>query len=53
MSDASFQRSRSLDIARPSSPARPLPIGYGLVLGAGASIGLWAAAIWAGIRLVG
>ena len=53
MSDAFFQRSRSFDIARPSSPARPLPIGYGLALGAAVSMGLWAAVIWAGVRLVG
>lgn len=53
MSDAFFQRSRSFDIVRPSPAARPLPMGYGLALGATASIGLWAAVIWAGIRLAG
>lgn len=53
MSDALFQRSRGFEIARPSTPRRPLPTGYGLAISATASIGLWAAVIWAGILLAG
>lgn len=53
MSDAYFQPGRSLRIAGPSKPARGLPTGYGLVAGAVASAGLWAALVWAGAQILG
>lgn len=33
-------------------PARPLPVGIGLVIGAGASLALWAGILWAGVALL-
>lgn len=53
MSDASFQRSRAFPIASARAPSRPLPVGYGLAIGALVSIGLWAALIWLAARLLG
>lgn len=53
MSDASFQRSRAFPITRARKPARPLPAGYGLLIGAMASLGLWAALVWAVTSLIG
>lgn len=51
MSDATFQR--SLDVSAPPAAKRPLPIGYGLLLGALFSLGLWGGLIWLGLRLFG
>jgi hypothetical protein len=48
MSDAIFQR--SVDVStQPAS--RPLPIGYGLVLAAMLSLGLWAALVLLALKL--
>jgi len=35
------------------SKARPLSRGVGLAVGALASLGLWAALVWAALRLIG
>jgi len=43
MSDATVQRSRK--VAEAAKP-RPIPIGYGLVLGATVSLGLWGGIFW-------
>jgi len=48
MSDLASPRIRTF--AAPARPARPLPMGYGLLAGAMASIGLWAALAAAIIR---
>lgn len=53
MSDASFQRSRAFPIASARAPARPLPVGFGLAIGALVSLALWAGLIWLAIRLLG
>jgi len=49
MSDLVSGRIRTF--AAPSRPARPLPLGYGLLLGAAVSLGLWAGIVIAIIRL--
>lgn len=46
MSEAFFQRSVSLGRSARADPARPWPRGYGLLVGAMASLGLWGAVIW-------
>ena len=52
MSDALVQRPRAT--ARPVAAApRSIPIGYGLVLGATASLGLWAGIGWLVAQLFG
>lgn len=33
-------------------PARPIPVGMGLLIGAGASLGLWGALIWGAVALL-
>jgi hypothetical protein len=47
MSEASYQRSGSLagPVVRPRS-ARPIPLGFGLLIGAAVSLGLWFAVGW-------
>ena len=52
MSDALVQRPRT---AAPPAAAAPrsIPIGYGLVLGAAVSGGLWAGVVWLVSRLLG
>ena len=47
MSDAIFQRSLT---ARPVAP-RPLPIGYGLLIAAALSLGLWTGLAWLALNL--
>jgi hypothetical protein len=49
MSDATFQR--SLEVSSNPAASRPLPVGYGLALGAVLSLGLWAGLIWFGLKL--
>ena len=46
MSEASFQRGARLASPIGKASARPLPLGYGLLIGAAASMGLWAGAAW-------
>lgn len=52
MSEASFQRSVNLDRRYRADRARPLPRGYGLLVGAVLSLGLWGAVIWGVWRLI-
>lgn len=49
MSDLVSGRIRTF--AAPARPARPLPLGYGLLLGATVSVGLWVGIVIAIIRL--
>ena len=45
MSDALVPRARR--IARPAAiPSRPIPRGYGLLIGAAVSLGLWIGIFW-------
>ena len=53
MSDAIFQRNPAVSRIRTSKPARRLPSGYGLAIGATASIGLWGGIFWIVARLLG
>ena len=46
MSDATVQRSRSVRADKVAVERRPIPIGYGLVLGATVSLGLWGGIFW-------
>ena len=34
-------------------PSRPLPAGVGLLIGAGASLGLWGGILWGAVALLG
>lgn len=43
MSDMFAPRVRTF-VVRPAAPTRPLPIGYGLAIGAALSLSLWAGA---------
>jgi hypothetical protein len=52
MSDASFQRSGILQGQAQAREPRPWPIGYGLLIGAVISVGLWAAIFWGVTRLL-
>ena len=51
MSDALYLTARTLETAQ-TAPRR-LPTGYGLMIGASASLGLWAGVIWALVRAFG
>ena len=50
MSDAIFQR--SVEASSDLTSQRPLPLGYGLLIGAAVSTVLWAGSIWLMVRLV-
>ena len=39
--------------AAASKSGRPLPLGFGLLIAAGVSVGLWAGVIQLGMRLLG
>ena len=51
MSDAIFQR--SLEASSKLTSYRPLPLGYGLLIGAAFSLALWAGLIWLMASLMG
>jgi hypothetical protein len=53
MSDAIFQRNPAVGRIRTSKRAGPLPRGYGLAIGAAASVGLWGGIFWIAARLLG
>ena len=53
MSEASLQRSGPLAPSLQRTPARPLPLGYGLLIGAAASLALWGGIGWALFRAFG
>ena len=53
MSDAIFQRSPAASRIRTSKRAGRLPPGYGLAIGAAASLGLWGGIFWIAARLLG
>jgi hypothetical protein len=53
MSEASFQRGARLAPPIGKAPTRPLPLGYGLVIGAAASMALWAGVAWLVARAFG
>ena len=52
MSEAFFQRSVNLGRRYRAYRARSLPRGYGLLVGAVLSLGLWGAVIWGVWRLI-
>jgi hypothetical protein len=52
MSDASYQRSEILQAPSRAGAPRPWPLGYGLLIGAAASVALWGAFFWGVGRLV-
>ena len=52
MSDAIFQRNPAVGRVRTSKRAGPLPPGYGLVIGAAVSVGLWGGIFWIVGRLL-
>lgn len=49
---AAFAKPWTRSTTRATAHARPLPPGYGLVLAAILSLGLWAGLIWGALRLV-
>ena len=51
MSDAIFQRSRSFETTSEIRTPRPLATGYGLLVGAAVSSGIWAGLAWLGAWL--
>lgn len=51
MSDALYQTARTFETAR--AAPRALPRGYGLMIGAAVSLGLWGGVIWALVRAFG
>ena len=53
MSDAIFQRNPAVSRIRTSKRAGRLPRGYGLAIGATASVGLWGGIFWIATRLLG
>jgi energy-converting hydrogenase Eha subunit F len=53
MSHAVFHRSEALRPTAASAKPRRLPRGYGLVLAAVVSLGLWAAIFWLAAQLIG
>jgi hypothetical protein len=53
MSDASYQRSDILQGSALVREPRPWPIGFGLLIGAAASAGLWGAIAWGIARFLG
>jgi hypothetical protein len=53
MSDAIFQRNSALGRIRTSKRAGRLPPGYGLMIAAVASIGLWGGIFWIAARMLG
>lgn len=54
MSEASYQRSGSLapPVVR-AGPARPIPLGFGLLIGAAVSLALWFVVGWGIAALLG
>lgn len=52
MSDMFAPRVRTF-VVRPVAPTRPLPIGYGLAIGAALSLALWAGAAALVARVLG
>ena len=54
MGGAVFQRSRAFEAApKPRAESRPLPRGYGLLIGATASLGLWTGIFWLAAKAFG
>lgn len=46
MSDATVQRIRKVPARTEAAAPRPIPVGYGLALGAAVSLGLWGGIFW-------
>jgi hypothetical protein len=53
MSDAFFHRSHALQRRERAGAAQRLPVGYGLAIGAGVSLGLWGGIIWLAAHFIG
>ncbi|MBX3482132.1 hypothetical protein [Phenylobacterium sp.] len=54
MGGAAYHRGRAFEAApRIETETRPLPRGYGLLLGATASVGLWAGIFWIAAAVFG